>query len=43
VPGLSASFDNKGLADELKELEQEEQDLLYPGRRVRNIDLRNAF
>lgn len=43
VGGMSVTFDRKGLLDELRELEREEQDLLRPNRRVRHIDLRNAF
>ena len=43
VGGMSVAFDRKGLLDERRELMREEQDLLRPNRRVRNIDLRNAF
>ena len=41
--GQSITYDRKGAKEYLKELEKEEQNLLYPNRWMRSIDLSKAF
>jgi hypothetical protein len=43
VPGMSVSYDRAGVLAELKDLERQEKDLLNPSRRVKNIDLTQAW
>jgi hypothetical protein len=40
---MSVSYDRAGALAELKELEKEEKDLLYPNRKVKYINLQHAF
>ena len=41
--GQSITYDRKGAWEMLKELEQEERNLLKPRRLVSGVDLRNAY
>ena len=41
--GGSSTYDRKGAAEMLKELEQEERRLLHPKRMMKTTDLRRAF
>lgn len=43
VNGMSMTLNREDARKELKELEQEELDLLRPNRHVKNIDLGNAW
>ena len=41
--GQSMTYDRKGAREYLAELEKEEQNLLYPNRWMRSVDLSRAF
>ena len=43
VSGESVQFDRAGALAELKDLEQQERDLLHPGNRRKTVDLSHAF
>jgi hypothetical protein len=43
VDGMSVSYDRAGALTELRELEKQEQDLMNPNHRYKNIDLSKSF